>query len=164
MVFSGAAGQTAFLQFSTATAVIEVDTGSPGQDKSGHLTLQDRPLLAALVNAIKELSRKLTTLADTIASFAETFTTKELSFERAVGDELTLNKLCLGQVCVTETEFMAVFSPAAAPNLPESVPSSPSNIRAAPVQNPLAPRPVSVAAALVLFSPLLFHLVQCWAG
>ncbi len=82
--------------------------------------IDDRAVLSILVAAIKDL-------AANIADFAERFTTKELTFDRAYGHELTVDKLCVGQVCVTEADFMAIFGAAAATPPPISVPSSPSN-------------------------------------
>ena len=96
---------------------------SPQQSNSASGTvsgIDDRAILSILVAAIKELAAK-------IAGFAESFTTKELTFDRAYGHELTVDKLCVGQVCVTETQFMAVFSQSAAAAASISVPSCPSN-------------------------------------
>jgi hypothetical protein len=105
-----------------------------GQGKDGYLTLQDRPLIAAAINAIKELATKLTDLANTVASLAEKFTTKELvatngNFHTLRSDTLSTDELCVGSTCVTQQQFMAVFSAAAAAATPISVPSSPSSIR-----------------------------------
>ena len=62
-----------------------------------------------MLAALQKLIAKVTELADTVASFADHFTTKELTFTRATGDELHVNKLCVGSVCVTEAQFMQVF-------------------------------------------------------
>jgi hypothetical protein len=60
-----------------------------GEDRRGFLTLSDRPLLATLINAVKELAGKM-------EAFAESITTEEVRTE----------KLCVGNTCVTEAEFI----------------------------------------------------------
>ena len=44
------------------------------------------------------------------------------------GDRAEVKELCVGSICVTESQFAAVFRAAANDNPPTSVPSSPSNI------------------------------------
>lgn len=89
-----------------------------GSSTSGYLTLQDRPLIAAVVNAIKELSAKLDALEATMSSFAERFTTKQLTFIRGEADDLTLNRqLCIrdgaadaSPICLTKTQVAAILA------------------------------------------------------
>jgi len=64
-----------------------------GEDKHGFLTLSDRPLLATLVNAVKELAAKIDALATSL-------TTKEVHTD----------KLCVGATCVTETELQTLIA------------------------------------------------------
>ena len=80
-----------------------------------------------LIAAIKDLTEEVRGLADAVTNFAESFTTKELRFDRAYGHELTVDWLCVGQVCVSESQFMAVFGQTAGAATSQSVPSSPSN-------------------------------------
>ncbi|KAF0129140.1 MAG: hypothetical protein FD148_1709 [Methylocystaceae bacterium] len=94
-------------------------------DSRGYLTLADRPILAALVNAVKELATKLDT-------FAERFTTKQLTFVRGEADDLTLNqRLCIKNsagtpVCVTGDQLAALLGQTGAAAAPASViPSAP---------------------------------------
>ncbi len=81
------------------------------QDSRGHLTLADRPILAALVNAVKELSQQMGDLAARVV-------TKELIFVRAEGDDLMLNhQLCIrdgatdpNPICLTKSQVAAVLT------------------------------------------------------
>lgn len=71
-----------------------------GSSTNGYLTLQDRPLIAAAINAIKELSAKLDTLNAAVSGFAERFTSKQV-----VADQL-----CAGSVCVNEQQLAALLA------------------------------------------------------
>ena len=57
-----------------------------------------------------------TDLENTVAGFADSFTTKELTFTRATGDELTLNnRLCIkksdgSNVCINGDQLAAVLA------------------------------------------------------
>jgi hypothetical protein len=64
-------------------------------------------------------------LANTIAGFADHFTTKELTFTRASGDEIDVKtaivqKLCVDDVCVTRDQFKEMVAAASASNVPSS--------------------------------------------
>ncbi|MBI2030205.1 tail fiber domain-containing protein [Candidatus Kaiserbacteria bacterium] len=80
-------------------------------DSRGYLTLADRPIVAALVNAIKELSQQMGDLAARVV-------TKELIFVRAEGDDLMLNhQLCIrdgatdpNPICLTKSQVAAVLT------------------------------------------------------
>ncbi|MBI2030036.1 DUF5011 domain-containing protein [Candidatus Kaiserbacteria bacterium] len=82
-----------------------------GSSTNGYLTLQDRPLIAALVNAVKEIAQRFTDLAERVV-------TKELAFVRAEGDDLMLNhQLCIrdgaadpNPICLTKSQVAAVLS------------------------------------------------------
>ncbi|MFM2374848.1 MAG: hypothetical protein RLZZ234_843 [Candidatus Parcubacteria bacterium] len=60
-----------------------------GEDKHGFLTLSDRPLLATLINAVKDIAEKIEALSQSITT-----------------GEVRTEKLCVGNTCVTEAEFM----------------------------------------------------------
>jgi hypothetical protein len=80
--------------------------------------VDDRALLAIVVNAVKSLIDKIT-------AFADSFTTKELTFTRATGDEIVVRKasvqeLCVGSTCLTESQVQALL------NQVGQQPSSPS--------------------------------------
>jgi hypothetical protein len=86
---------------------------------------------------VEELSIKLCDLANTVATFADHFTTKGLTFTRATGEDLTLtHELYIADgandnapLCLTKTQLAAVLSAIGSTNTPISVPSSASNIR-----------------------------------
>jgi hypothetical protein len=86
-------------------------------------------------------------LAATVASFADHFTTRELTFTRATGEDLTLtHQLCIADgsadaspICL-KSQLAAVLRQTAAAATPTSVPHSPSNMREA------AP-PISVSSS-----------------
>ncbi len=61
-------------------------------DSRGFLTLADRPILAALVNAVKELAKKIEGFAKLIES-----------------DKVKTNELCIGSTCVTENELKQIL-------------------------------------------------------
>ena len=77
-------------------------------------------LTAILAGAIQKLFSQLSDLASTVASFADHFTTRELTFTRATGDEIdvkrtTTDTLCVRKsdatpVCVTGDQLAAVLS------------------------------------------------------
>jgi hypothetical protein len=68
-----------------------------GTDNRGFLTLADRPILATLVNAVKELASK-------VEGFAENFTSKHIKTE-----DITTNKLCVEDVCVTKEQLKVML-------------------------------------------------------
>ncbi|MGB5083656.1 MAG: immunoglobulin-like domain-containing protein [Methylocystis silviterrae] len=71
-----------------------------GSSTIGYLTLQDRPLIATIVNAIKELAHQVTDLAERVV-------TKEI-----VATNGRFDRLCVGSTCVTEEQFMAMVAAA----------------------------------------------------
>jgi hypothetical protein len=101
-VTSGLETSTQYAGFS-AQNVQQAIPEAVGQDSHGYLTLQDRPLIATVVNAIKELAQQFTDLAERV-------TTKELTFDRARGIELDVEKLCIGSTCLTEQQIKAILA------------------------------------------------------
>jgi hypothetical protein len=84
-----------------------VDTTLVGYDDQGRPnSVRYTSIIPLLIDAFKDLGT-------TVASFAEKVTTKELTFDRAFGHELTVDKLCVGAVCVTESQFLSVFGASA---------------------------------------------------
>ena len=67
---------------------------------------------------IDRLAAQLSDLAATVASFADHFTTRELTFVRATGDEIDVKRLkahetiCLGAICITESQLAAMLASA----------------------------------------------------
>ncbi|MBL8157967.1 tail fiber domain-containing protein [bacterium] len=90
--------------------------------------IDDRAILAILVGAIQDLARKL-------ADLAEHLVTKELAFQRAVGESLTLTReLCIAEgandaspLCLTKSQLNALLNQIGAAVLPSSVPPPAAN-------------------------------------
>jgi hypothetical protein len=116
-----------------------------GSSTSGYLTLQDRPLIAAVINAIKELSAKLDTLNAAVLGFAERFSTRDLT----VSNRLCVTKSDGSNVCVTGDQLAALLSTnggsqsinVVGPSSPEVDPSSqaPSTAITTPASSEQAP-------------------------
>jgi hypothetical protein len=62
----------------------------------------------------------LSLLPSTVAGFADSFTTKQLTFTRAVGSEIDVQKLCVGSTCVTQQQFQATVAAAGQSNVSQS--------------------------------------------
>lgn len=96
-----------------------------GEGKDGFLTLQDRPLIAAAINAIKEIASITGAFkANLIAWLADA----QNGIERVVarvfkGQRAEVNELCVGSTCITEAQFAAVFGANANDNPPASGPA-----------------------------------------
>jgi len=104
----------------------------------GTLSLNYIDLISPIVSAIQALSSDITSIENTIAGFADSFTTKELTFNRATGNELDVQKLCVADgptdqspLCVTKAQLAAVLSQSASAGLanpsPAGTPSSFAN-------------------------------------
>ena len=92
-----------------------MSTSSPtALTPDGTLTLNYPGLIAPIVKAIQALHAKIAELASTVASFAEHFTTRYLTFTSATGDEMDVRQLkasetiCLGAMCVTESQIITI--------------------------------------------------------
>lgn len=69
-----------------------------GIDKKGYLTLQDRPILAVVVNAIKELKLQMDVLRDSFKNI--------LAWFGSNGDRLNVQGMvCVDDTCVTKEQF-----------------------------------------------------------
>ncbi|UPJ50383.1 tail fiber domain-containing protein [Bradyrhizobium sp. 200] len=99
-----------------------VDTHLATYNEAGVISgVDDRALLAIVVSALQNL-------IDQIGEFADRFTTKELTFTRATGDELDVHKLCLDDVCITKDQLRSLLDQAGQAAAPtESNASTPSN-------------------------------------
>lgn len=90
-----------------AEDIAAVDSHIVTYSASGTLSgIDDRSILAVIAKAIQELTEK-------IVAFADSFTTDELRYTRAVGGalttkELTTDKLCVGTICVTSEQFLRI--------------------------------------------------------
>jgi lysophospholipase L1-like esterase len=93
-------------------------TSATALTPDGTLSLNYIGLISPIVSAIQEIDLQLTNLANTVAAFADSFTTNELTFNRATGDDLTLSdQLCIDKsdgtpVCVTGDQLAAVLAAA----------------------------------------------------
>ena len=105
-----------------ADDAVAVDPHLGTYDAGGNISgVDDRSILSIVVKAIQTLAAKVT-------GFADAFTTRELTYTRATGDqlttkELTTGKLCVDDVCVTRDEFLRIVqqsgqSPVPAPAEP----------------------------------------------
>jgi hypothetical protein len=83
-------------------------TSATALTPGGTLTLNYEGLISPIVSAIQELDQQLTDLANTMAGFAQSFTTHILT-----GDDVTANnELCVGSTCVTPVQFQAMVAAA----------------------------------------------------
>jgi hypothetical protein len=106
-------------------------TSATALTPDGTLGLNYIGLIAPVIKAIQALSTEIASLENSIAGFSESFTTKELTFARASGDEVDAKKLCLqksdgSNMCVTGDQLAAALSGAntSAPANSASAPSS----------------------------------------
>lgn len=83
-----------------------------GSSTNGYLTLQDRPLIAAVVNAIKELAQQ-------VGNLAERVVTKEIVAVNGSFGNIRAEQLCFGDnptdetpVCLTKSQVAAVLAAA----------------------------------------------------
>ena len=75
----------------------------------GTLSLNYIDLIAPVVKAIQALSNEIASIENTIASFADSFTTKQLTFDRATGQQLCLTD-ANGTSCYTRSELDAAIA------------------------------------------------------
>ena len=85
----------------------------------GTLSLNYIDLISPIVAAIQELDQELTSLASTVAGFAQEITSVIGNF----GQVNAANKLCVGSTCVTPAQFQVIV---AAANQSAGAPASPS--------------------------------------
>jgi hypothetical protein len=88
----------------------------------GTLSLNYIDLVSPIVSAIQALSSDITSIENTIAGFADSFTTNQLTFVRGQGTEIdvqaaniqtaNVQTLCIGSTCVTEAQLQALLAAA----------------------------------------------------
>ena len=131
MVGNGASTSTQFGFI--AQDVAKVFPNLVAQDAhTGYFKLDYQGLFAPIVAAIQVLAQKIDDLAATVAGFADHFTTKELTFARATGDEIDASTgkfktLCVNDVCVTRDQLAAVLALAGQSTAPAPYPSEGTN-------------------------------------
>jgi hypothetical protein len=112
---------------------------------SHYYKLDYQGLFAPIVGAVQALAQK-------VADFTDSFTTKELTFTRATGDEITVRKaniqqanvqeLCVGSTCLTESQVQALLNQAGQqPSAPSETPP------ASEPEEPQADEPILPATA-----------------
>jgi Chaperone of endosialidase/Domain of unknown function (DUF5011) len=83
-----------------------VSTTSPtALTPDGTLTLNYEGLIAPIVSAIQQLSADITSVESTIAGFAQSFMSNDIT---------ATNELCVGSTCVTPAQFQAMVAAAGA--------------------------------------------------
>jgi hypothetical protein len=78
----------------------------------GTLSLNYIDLISPIVSAIQALSSEVTSIENTIAGFADSFTTNQLTFVRGQGTEVDVQTLCIGSTCITENQLKALLASA----------------------------------------------------
>ena len=81
----------------------------------GTLGLNYVGFIAPIVKAMQAVSAEIASLENAISGFADSFTTKELTFTRATGNEIDVHKLCVTKsdgtaICVTGDQLAAVLA------------------------------------------------------
>lgn len=79
------------------------ETAATPLTPDGTLSLNYNGFIAPLVAAVQGLINR-------ISDFADHFTTKELTFSRATGEEIDVERLCIGTTCVTEDQLKALLN------------------------------------------------------
>jgi len=89
----------------------EVDPILPEVVRKGgdYWSINTRNILAVVVEGFKDFYAEFVALRDVVAGFAKKIVSDEIVFDRASGGELGVQKLCVGNICVTEAEFEQVF-------------------------------------------------------
>ena len=85
-------------------------TSATALTPDGTLSLNYIDLISPIVSAIQALSSEITSIENTVAGFADSFTTNELTFNRATGQELCLQQSDGTPVCVTGDQLAAVLA------------------------------------------------------
>lgn len=78
-------------------------TSATALTPDGTLTLNYQGLIAPIVAAIQELDQQLTNLANTVAGFAQSFVSSDIT---------ATNQLCVGTTCVSQQQFAAMVAAA----------------------------------------------------
>lgn len=92
-------------------------TSATALTPDGTLSLNYIDLISPIVSAIQALSADITSIENTIAGFANSFTTNQLTFVRGQGAEIdvqtaNVQTLCIGSTCITEAQLQALLASA----------------------------------------------------
>jgi hypothetical protein len=83
-----------------------------GSSTNGFLSLQDRPILATIVNAVKDIGNITGVFKDNLVAWLGD-ANNALPLIHAIkvqGDTVQAGKLCVGTTCVTEAQFMQMVA------------------------------------------------------
>ena len=97
-------------------------TSATALTPDGTLSLNYIDLISPVVSAIQALSADIASIENTIAGFANSFTTNQLTFVRGQGTEIDVQTadvqtakvqtLCIGSTCITEAQLQALLAAA----------------------------------------------------
>jgi hypothetical protein len=92
-------------------------TSATALTPDGTLSLNYIDLISPIISAIQALSSDVTSIENTIAGFADSFTTNQLTFVRGQGTEIdvqtaNVQTLCVGSTCITGTQLQALLAAA----------------------------------------------------
>jgi Chaperone of endosialidase/Domain of unknown function (DUF5011) len=107
-----------------AQQVLPIFPDLVSQGPDGYYTLNYAGFAPYIVEAVQQMYQQLTSLENTVAGFAQSFTTQTLTFNRATGQQLCLKQSDGSQICVTGDQLAALLSQTASAQTPESVTSS----------------------------------------
>jgi hypothetical protein len=92
-------------------------TSATALTPDGTLSLNYIDLVSPIVSAIQALSSEMSSIESTIAGFANSFATNQLTFVRGQGTEIdvqtaNVQTLCIGSTCITEAQLQALLAAA----------------------------------------------------
>ena len=87
-----------------------------GTDPRGYLTVSDRPILATIVNALKEIANIAGLFRQKLISWLGSATNglAALSADAITASTTNTTRLCVGDICVTPAQFKAMVASSAA--------------------------------------------------
>jgi hypothetical protein len=68
------------------------------------------PMIGPAMRFLQSLEQQLKALSATVAGFAESFTTSDLTFSNGEGGRLTVQSLCIGNTCVDEAQLQTLLA------------------------------------------------------
>ncbi len=104
-----------------------VDDHLATHDAEGIISgIDDRAILSVVVKALQEIYTQITSLSETISGFAQQLITEEIIAVNGSFETLRTTQLCVGSICITESQFMAVFGGTASQPAAVSTPAEDS--------------------------------------
>ena len=68
------------------------------------------PLFGPALRIVQSLEQQLSALSSTVAAFAQSFTTNNLTFTHGQGNEVDVQTLCIGSTCIDEAQFQTLLA------------------------------------------------------